>query len=363
VNIGDEDGLLIATPDDLYIVSQGAEMGTVQQSKVYTKTIYGEFPGATAQVSGGGATLNLQRTPTGQFNRFERKFYIIDNYPMEGAISPVPDAPVMVQKPGDIGTWTAPAASPVKVYAEGVSVISDGSPTHNLIPGEIAPSSFTLEADVDANRIQTGPQAFILRLYTADGAAIGTGDIPIPAQDAGTIFDGLGEKYTGATVQIVSNLTGDVRSSADAYGNVTIVLHAGEFVEANFAGLSTLAGALIKVNLDGDCNLNKNYADDELTEKTAPGLLVPQTDDGSASWQGNLVKVHLTGVPKGINVGSVTLTVTNNPNGGQIKVWSTNNLATAALWIDTTNGLTSQTWNLSTSASMGNLPEWLYVGA
>lgn len=43
VELGDDDGLRIATPNDLYIDSQGARMGTVQQSKVYTQTVFGEF--------------------------------------------------------------------------------------------------------------------------------------------------------------------------------------------------------------------------------------------------------------------------------------------------------------------------------
>ena len=367
VDIADQDGFLIATPDDLYIASQGAQMGTVQQSKLYTKSVFGEFP-ADIQLSASGlaqSTLTLPRS--GPFGRFARPFYIIDNYPAEGAVSPVPDAPVLLQQPGGTITWAAPGASPVKLYAEGVSILADNTPTHNLIPGEIAPSTFTLEADVDAKRVASAPPQFELRLYTAEGAAIDLGNgqkaIQINATPAGTIFDTLGQKFTGATpIQIVSNLTGNVRYS-QVNNTPTIVLKAGEFVEANFAGLTTLAGAMIKVNIDGDCNGNDNYTDDEQLEKKCLGLLVQATDDTTASWTNNLAKVRLSVSPMGMNCGSVVLEAKTVSGGGHIKVWSANDAATASLWIDTTNGVMSKTWTLGSAETptLAALPQWVYL--
>jgi hypothetical protein len=366
VEIGDQDGLRVETPDDLYIVSQDATIATIQNPKTYTKTIFGEFPGDT-QVSCSGladSSMTLRRY-NNCFGRFARPFFILDNYPMEGAIlipASAPGAPVVVQQPG--GTSIMSAGNNVKVYAEGVSIVSsDGTPTHNLIPGEIASSSFTLSAFVDTNRVQGAPSPFVLRLFDAYGSAIGaTNLIQVSANDAGAIFDNLGRKYVGTdSITITNALPGDARYMV-VNGQKMIVLHSGEFVQAQFASLTTLAGAMIKINLDGDCNLNGNYNDDETIEKTPPGLLVPQTDDASSSWSNSLIKVRLTGAPKGVNVGSVILTATiTNASGGQIKVWSTNSTpATATLWINTTNNLMSHTWTLG-PATFASLPEWLYV--
>ena len=88
VELGDDDGLRIATPNDLYIDSQGARMGTVQQSKVYTRTVFGEFATPNYTITGSGllgSSMMVQRD--GRFGRNARPFYIIDNYPMEGSIS------------------------------------------------------------------------------------------------------------------------------------------------------------------------------------------------------------------------------------------------------------------------------------
>lgn len=369
VELGDDDGLHIATPNDLYIDSQGARIGTVQQSKVYTQTVFGEFATPNYTITGSGlvgSSMKVQRD--GRFGRNARPFYIIDNYPMEGSISlpaSVQGASVAVQKPGGEVVWSTGSQN-VTVYAEGVSIMSGGAPTHNLIPGEILTNSITLEAFVDAKRVSSGTPNFELQIFQADGAPVelggGLSEIVMGATDAGPKFGGRGEKYEGSTpLEIVGSLPGGVRYM-DGGGVPKIVLHDGEFIEARFAGLSTLAGALVKIDLDGDRNLNGDYADDEADEEKAPGLLVTKTDDASTSWKDGLVKVRLAGRPGGMNAGSVVLEATTALGGGQIKVWSTNTSPTsAALWLDTANGITNKTWALNFSSSMKDLPEWVYV--
>ena len=258
VELGDEDGLLLSTPNDLYLWSQNATIATVQQSDLHVTDIIGEFQAASQSISDSGlltGSMALQRN--NRFGRFTQPFYMVDNYPMEGAVSLPANAPVAVQKPGGTVVWQVGGQN-VNVYAEGVSLVSGNTPTHNLIPGEISPSSFTLEADVNTTRQQDGQ--FHLTLWTADGSPIilgnGNTEITIPAQDNGVTFNGHGEKYVGTSaIQIVSNLD-SVARFAIINGTPTIVLHAGEFVKVQFAGLTTLAGALIRINLDGDRNLN-----------------------------------------------------------------------------------------------------------
>lgn len=369
VELGDDDGLRIATPNDLYIDSQGARMGTIQQSKVYTQTVFGEFATPNYTITGSGAlTSSMLVQRDGRFGRNARPFYIIDNYPMEGSISlpaSVQGVPVAVQKPGGEVVWSTGSQN-VTVYAEGVSVLSGGTPTHNLIPGDILTNSITLEAFVDAKRVASGTPSFALQIFQADGAPVelggGLSEIVIGATDAGAIFGGRGEHFEGSTsIDIVGNLPGGVRYMVDG-GVPKIVLHDGEFIEVRFAGLSTLAGALVKIDLDGDRNLNGDYTDDEVDEEKAPGLLITKTDDASSTWKDGLVKVRLKGQPGGMNAGSVVLEATVVSGGGQIKVWSTNTSPTsAALWLDTANGITSKTWGLNSSSSMKDLPEWVYV--
>jgi hypothetical protein len=99
---------------------------------------------------------------------------------MEGGVAiPVNGlgVPLAVQQPGGTVVWST-GAQDVKVYAEGVSIVSGDSPTHDLIPGEIATNEFTLEAYVNTNRVSEGAQVFTLRLYDAEGAprtGLGTG--------------------------------------------------------------------------------------------------------------------------------------------------------------------------------------------
>jgi len=366
VVFADEDGLLLSTPTDLYLWSQNANIATIQRTNMYVTSILGEFKDANKQISGGGilsSSMTLQRED-GRFGRYTRPFYIVDNYPMDGEPS-LPSGglgvPVAIQPPGGTVAWQTESQN-VTVYVEGITIVTGGSPTHNLIPGEIAPSSFTLAAYV--NKSRPVDASFALSFWHSDGSPIllgnGSAEVTIPAQAAGTIFDGRGEKYVGASaVQIVSNLNNGARYVL-TNGVPTIVLHQGEFVKARFAGLSTIAGELMEIHLDGDCNQNGNYADDQAAKVTAPGLLVAQMPDSANTMTNGLVKIRLTGLPGGTSAGQVSLTATATATGGQIRVWSTN-ASDATLLIDTAAGLNGHVWLLDPSVCLKDVPQWLYV--
>ena len=112
--------------------------------------------------------------------------------------------------------------------------------------------------------------------------------------------------------------------------------------------------------LDGDCNNDGDYDNDQAAKAVEPGLLVSCPSAGADSLPQDWAKIRLLGHSADVSAGLAWLHAAVSSTGGQIRVWSDRS-TNSTLLIDSVAGTSDYSWPLSTTQPLGSLPEWLYV--